>query len=402
MSRVLVATILLILAAVAYVVVQVVRPVGGVQTTAVQADAAIAGKPANLAWPSQGESAFGVEGHGLLATHGSQAPAPLGSVTKIMTAYLVLHDHPLPTGSSGPTITITPTDVTTYHQDVAATDSVLPVQAGEQLTELQALEGLLIPSGDNIATLLATWDAGSVSAFVAKMNKEASTLRLSHTHYTDPAGVLPTTESDAGDMVRLAMDAMQLPVFRKVVRMPQVTLPVAGLQYNVNALLGTDNIIGVKTGFIPQAGGCFVFADTTKVGGTTQTVVGTILGQPSSPTQPSALQAAFDATTALVPTANAALAQSTVVRAGETFGSLHAPWASSVRVVAAKSVSVFGLAGEKGHTTVDLPHHVSTPVHAGEHLGKAVVTIGDTTRSVPLEAAGSMSGPSLRWRLTNL
>lgn len=402
MSRVLLTVILVVVAAVVYVVVQVARPAGSVTATAVPTHATLAGVTAPLAWPAQGEAAFGVEGDGLVATHGSEAATPLGSVTKVMTAYLILRDHPLSPGSQGPSITITPTDVTTYQNDVAATDSVLAVQAGEQLTELQALEGLLIPSGDNIATLLAAWDAGSVPAFVAKMNQEAKTLGLAHTHYTGPAGVQATTESDAADQVRLAMAAMTIPTFRSIVDMAQATLPVAGLQYNVDALLGTDNIIGVKTGFIPQAGGCFVFAATTKVAGTTHTVVGVVLGQPSTAAQPSALQAAFDATTALLPTVGGALAEAPAVHRGETLGTLHAPWTSPVALQATKTVSVLGLAGEPVHTTVDLPSHLAAPVRPGERIGKAVVTVGSTTQTVPLAAAGSMPGPSLGWRLTDI
>ncbi|MGH9087152.1 MAG: D-alanyl-D-alanine carboxypeptidase family protein [Acidimicrobiales bacterium] len=403
MSRVLSSAVLLVIAAVAYVVVQVVRPAGSVQATAVHTDAALSGTAATLTWPSQGESAFGVAGDGVLASHGSQASTPLGSVTKIMTAYLLLHDHPVSPGAQGPVLTVSSTDVTAYQADVAATDSVVAVQAGEQLTELQALEALLIPSGDNIATMLATWDAGSVGAFVAKMNAEAKTLGLAHTHYADPAGVQPRTESDAADQVRLAMAAMTLPVFRSVVGMAQVTLPVAGLQYNVDALLGTDGIVGVKTGYIPQAGGCFVFATTTKVGTATETVVGVVLGQPSTPTQPSALTAAFDATTALVPTIDRSLAQAQVVHQGQTLGTLRAPWASSpVPLRAAKSVSVLGLTGERVRTTVELPPHVATPVHAGQHLGSAVVSVGTRTQTIPLEAGGSMGGPSVTWRLGNL
>lgn len=401
MSRALLAVILLFFAAVAYVVIQLVRPVGSVTAARVHTSAAIGGTPATLAWPTQGEAAFGVEGGGVLATHGSQAEVPLGSVTKIMTAYIVLHDHPLTTGTQGPSITITPTDVTQYQQDVASTDSVVNVQAGEQLTEYQALEGLLVPSGDNIAVLLAQWDAGSVTAFVGKMNAEAKALGLTHTHYADPAGLDPKTTSNAADQTRLAMAAMQLPVFRSIVSMAQVTLPVAGLVYNVDALLGTDGIIGVKTGFITQAGGCFAFAATTSVGTTAETVVGAVLGQPSTPTQPSALQAAFNATTSLVPTVDSALGQRQVVQTGQTLATLRSPWGSTVPLRAAHGVSVLGLAGEPVVTAVHLPKKVST-VHAGQHIGTAVVSVGDERQSVPLLAAGSVSGPSFSWRLTNI
>lgn len=402
MSRALLAVVLVVIAAIAYVVVQVVRPVPSVRAVATSAASAPTGGASALAWPSQGEAAFGVQGQGVLASHGGDKARPMGSVTKIMTAYIVLHDHPLATGAQGPSITVTPTDVTTYQSEKAATDSVVVVQAGEQLTELQALEALLIPSGDNIAVLLATWDAGSVPAFVAKMNAEAKSLGLTNTHYADPAGVDPATESTASDQTQLAMAAMELPVFRSIVAMAQATLPVAGVVYNVDALIGSDNIIGVKTGFITQAGGCFAFAATTTVGTTTATVVGTVLDQPATPAQPSALQAAFDATTALLPTIDRALIPLQPVRSGQTLGELRAPWATSVPLRATTSLSTIGLAGEPVHTRVDVPAHVSAPVSAGQRLGTAVVTVGHTTHHIPLEAGRAMSGASIGWRLTDI
>ena len=172
-----------------------------------------------------------------------------------MTAYLVLVAHPLRRGAGGPQIVVKPADVAVYQADVAAGDSVVAVRAGERLTERQALEALLLPSGNNIATLLARWDAGSERAFVARMNARAGALGLAHTHYTDASGVQPGTQSTAADQVRLAMLAIQVPVFRQIVAMGQVTLPVAGRQHNLDKLLGTDGIVGIKTGTTSQAGG---------------------------------------------------------------------------------------------------------------------------------------------------
>ena len=399
------AVLLLVVAAIAYVAVQLVRPVPAISASAAGATTAAATMPGArgpLAWPSGGEAAIGVEGVGLLDTHGSQAPTPLGSVAKVMTAYVVLHDHPLSTGASGPTITVTPTDVSVYRQDLAASDSVVAVTAGEQLSELQVLEGLLIPSGDNLATLLADWDAGSLPAFVAKMNATAKQLGLSHTHYADASGVAAATVSTAADQVRLAMAAMEDPVFRTIVGMAQVTLPVVGLQYNVDALIGKDGIVGVKTGFTTQAGGCFVFAADAKVSGRTQTLIGAVLDQVATTAQPSALTAAFDATTALLTSVVPALEQSTAIRAGETLGQLHAPWASPVDLQATRAVTLTGLAGQKVQSSVVLPSHVSAPVAAHTHFGTAIVSLGAQTVRVPLDTSVPLPAASLTWRLTNL
>ena len=401
MGRV-VAVVLVAVLAVAYVVVQLVRPVPAVTATASQASSAMPGSPVALAWPAQGQAAIGVEGKGLLDTGGAQKATPLASVTKLMTAYIVLHDHPLAAGVPGPTIGVSPADVATYQNELKAGDSVVAVTAGEQLTELEALEALLIPSGDNIATLLAAWDAGSEAAFVSKMNDTAKRLGLGDTHYADAAGVATGTVSTAAAQVRLAMDDMELPAFRAVVRMAQVTLPVAGLQYNVDAELGKHGIIGIKTGYTTTAGGCFVFAADAPVAGRTRTIVGAVLHQFGSPAQPSPLTSAFDAAIALLTSAAHALEQSTVVHAGQTLGHLDAPWAAPVALDATRSVTVTGLPGQHASVTVVLPSKVAAPVHAHAALGTAVVRLGRQRVRIPLETSRSMPAASLGWRLTHL
>src|SRR5204863_304982 len=79
---------------------------------------------------------------------------------KVMTAYLVLRDHPLGLGQDGPTITLTDADVVDTDRRRRQQESVVPIDAGEQLTERQALQALLLPSANNIAEVLARWDAG--------------------------------------------------------------------------------------------------------------------------------------------------------------------------------------------------------------------------------------------------
>lgn len=397
------AVILLVVAIALYVIVQlVVRTPPAIAATDVPISATMTGTPTTLTWPSQGEAAIGVEGAGLLDAHGAQTATPLASVTKLMTAYVVLHDHPLTQTSNGPNITITAADVSTYQREKALGDSVVAVQPGEQLSERQALEALLIPSGDNIATLLATWVAGSETAFVAKMNSDAKALGLTHTHYVDASGVAPGSESNAESQVLLAMADMQNPAFRAIVDMAQVTLPIAGLQYNVNAELGKDGIVGIKTGYTTSAGGCFVFAAEATVDGKKQTVVGAVLHQQGTTDQPSPLTEAFDASTALLSSTSTAFEQSTVIHAGQAIGHLSAPWSTTVSLDATRSVTVTGLPGQKVTTTVVLPSTVDAPVHAHEQLGKVVVSLGDQRVTVPLETNRALPAASLTWRLTDV
>jgi D-alanyl-D-alanine carboxypeptidase (penicillin-binding protein 5/6) len=230
-------------------------------------------------WPAYGQAAVHV-GQSQVQAGPNQHAAPIASVAKVMTAYLVLRDHPLALGQDGPTITLTDADVADTDRRRRQQESVVPIAAGEQLTERQALEALLLPSGNNIAAVLARWSAGSSDRFVARMNATARSLGMTHTRYTDPSGYDDATVSTAADQVRIVEQAMRLPVFATIVATPSATLPVAGTVHNTNRLLGYDGFVGVKTGSTGAAGGCFAFRAIRWIDGKRTTITGIVLGQP--------------------------------------------------------------------------------------------------------------------------
>jgi serine-type D-Ala-D-Ala carboxypeptidase (penicillin-binding protein 5/6) len=242
-------------------------------------------------WPEYGQAAVRI-GRAPIQAGPNQHAAPIASVAKVMTAYLVLRDHPLAVGEDGPTITLTPGDVADTDRRSRRGESVVPVAAGEQLTELQALQALLLPSANNIAVVLARWDAGSAGRFVAGMNATARSLGMNHTRYTDPSGYDPATVSTAADQVRIVVRAMSLPAFARIVGTGAATLPVAGTVRNTNGLLGRDGFVGVKTGSDSAAGGCFAFRAIRFVHGRRTTISGVVLGQPGRDPIDAALAAA--------------------------------------------------------------------------------------------------------------
>ena len=197
-----------------------------------------------------------------------------------MTAYLVLRDHPLLPGRDGPPITLTDADVADTDRRRARRESVVSVEVGERLTERQALQALLLPSANNVAVVLARWDAGSVSRFVARMNAAARSLGMTHTRYTDPSGYDERTVSTATDQVLVADRAMRLPAFASIVSAQSAWLPVDGTVHNTNTLLGSDGVVGVKTGSDNAAGGCFAFRAIRRIDGKPTTITGVVLGQP--------------------------------------------------------------------------------------------------------------------------
>jgi D-alanyl-D-alanine carboxypeptidase (penicillin-binding protein 5/6) len=253
--------------------------VGAVVVVLVSTSVVLHGTLPPLPWPTNGAAALSVEGAGSLGSGGSTRPAPVAGLATVMTAYGVLKDHPLATGDAGPAIPVTAATIAAVQAEVASQESVVPVVAGETLTEFQSLEGLLVAQGNDMATLLGDWDAGGEAAFVAKMNTSARSLGLDSTTFTDPSGLDSGTVSTPADMIRLGEAAMDIPALAQIVAMAQVTLPLAGLVYNFDADLGQSGIVGIKTGSDSAAGGCFLFESQATVDGKSLTLVGAVLGQ---------------------------------------------------------------------------------------------------------------------------
>jgi serine-type D-Ala-D-Ala carboxypeptidase (penicillin-binding protein 5/6) len=248
-------------------------------------------------WPPQGQAALAL-GSGRPAASPDEQPAPIASLAKVMTAYLTLRRYPLRGAQDGFTTTITENDASAEAQDAHNDESVVAVRPGEQLTERQLLEALLIPSGNNIARILASQVAGSEAGFVADMNAQAHALGMDRTTYTDPSGWDPGTVSTAADQLRVFQRAMRFPVFRQIVSMANVTLPVAGTLTNFNPLVA-DGYAG-KTGSDSAAGGCLAFFTHVTVGGRRMAVAGVVMGQGQGSDTSEILAAAGDAAQRLV------------------------------------------------------------------------------------------------------
>ncbi|MCF8564350.1 D-alanyl-D-alanine carboxypeptidase [Alicyclobacillus tolerans] len=348
-----------------------------------------------LQWPTNGQAIVAVDGEGVVGQFGNQTPVPIASLTKMMTALLVLERHPLAPGQQGPVLTLTQQDVQIYNHDLATGQSVMKVQAGEQLSERQLLEGLLLPSGNNIASVLANWTSGNSAAFVQAMNQKAKSLGMTHTTYTTVSGADSTTVSTAADQLKVVEADMKIRAFRHIVDMPQATLPVSGTVYNVDYALGKDGIVGIKTGNLTKA--CFAFAANDKVQGHTYLVVGDVLNQGGY--QP--LMTALTASEKLIQSADAALKVVTVIPKGQTLGEIVTPWGSKTTVVAKQSVSMLTWPGRK--VAVEFKANtLAQSISAGTTVGTAVISSGDQQVKVPVQTTGGITAPSYKWRLERL
>jgi D-alanyl-D-alanine carboxypeptidase (penicillin-binding protein 5/6) len=345
----------------------------------------------SLAWPSVGSAALDIPSLGVLESHHGQV-VPIASLTKMMTAYVALKLLPLGVGATGPCYEVTSNDVTTYDEMSDLDESSVPVVEGEQLCEIDLLNGLLVHSAGNYAVMLADVAAGSTTQFIADMNQDAAILGLRGTHYADVTGFSPESVSTALDQAKLATLIMKSPLVRSIVLQQSVTLPVAGVVGSFTPFVGFDNVIGVKSGRTAQAGGCDVMAMTFQDGTVTRVLYAVVLGQQGG----DLLGPAGDAALAL---ANSAVSNQLhyTFEANRAIGELG--WDG--RHVA------FGLTQRREvwwwPAQVQLSVHVSvrsftSSVHRGEVVGHLVVH-GVARHSFTLRALGSLSPPTLLQRL---
>jgi serine-type D-Ala-D-Ala carboxypeptidase (penicillin-binding protein 5/6) len=369
------------------------RPIDGVAASPIlPGDQRIPGQPPDLPWPVGG-AAVAVPGVGLIGIHGENSPRPMASVAKVMTALVVVADHPLGPIEQGPTVTVTADDFASYQRELADGQSVVTVRAGEELSERQLLEGMLIPSGNNFADLLARWDAGSVDGFVAKMNMRASGLGMKQSHFADPSGFLEQTVGTPSDLVLAGEALMVDAVLAQIVGQGQVDLPGAGTTFNVDYALGSQGIVGIKTGSAPKAGACFLFAATAKVGGRAALVVGAVMDLPT-------LDDAFTASERLVAAIVPALKLVPAVSASEAVAEYRAPWGSRTGLIAQKDISLFAWPGLILHRRVNAPA-VLPPLSDGQPVGSFAAWVGTGPPvSVPLATDGPLFEPGNVWRLT--
>jgi D-alanyl-D-alanine carboxypeptidase (penicillin-binding protein 5/6) len=197
----------------------------------------------------------------LLWSRGLNTERPMASITKVMTAYLVIK-----AGHLDRQITV-PAAVTGYVREHDASNAGL--RPGDRLTARQLLYALLLPSGADAAYTLARAYGPGLTAFVARMNAMARLLGMSRTHFSNFDGLpYPTSYSNystAANLLTLGRAAMLLPTFRSVVDQRLYRLAYGSGHHayrwkNLNSLVGRyPGAIGIKPGYTGAAGQCLLF-----------------------------------------------------------------------------------------------------------------------------------------------
>jgi len=350
--------------------------------------------PMALPWPQTGQGAVAVPALGIDVDSGSQAPVPVASLTKLMTAYVILQDHPVELGRPGPDVTVTQDDVNDYNFDTISDQSNAQVSVGEVLNEEQLLAGMLVHSADDYADILARWDAGTEDGFVAKMNATAAQLGMAHSHFVDASGINPGSQSTAGDIVKVAALDMDNALVRAIVRMPDVTLPMAGTIRSYTPLIGLEGIVGVKSGFTNAAGGCDVVAVERTVHGRTVRILAAVTGQ----TGPDVLAVAGLHGLALVNAVTPLIGTTPVVSEGELVAHVQSG-GRAVDARASASASVLTWPGMTAQRVFVAESDLTDRAHRGARVGTVVVQVGAQQVVVPVRLRANLTRPSLFQRL---
>jgi serine-type D-Ala-D-Ala carboxypeptidase (penicillin-binding protein 5/6) len=205
---------------------------------------------------------------------------PMASVTKVMTALLVLQG-----GNLGRQIQV-PKAAFSYAWKYGGETAAL--RPGDVLTAQELLEALLLPSGADAAYTLANAYGPGLDAFVARMNATAAQMGMKDTHFTSPDGLPYPTEtstySTPSDLLMLGLAAMRYPAFRSIVDLRFYHLPKARGHHeywwdNTDELIGSyPGAVGIKSGYTDDAGHCLLFA-AVKNG---RELIGVVLGSPAT------------------------------------------------------------------------------------------------------------------------
>lgn len=344
-----------------------------------------------LPWNDSGESAISTaDGKRLGIGPNADKVVPTASIAKLITIMTVLKKYPLKAGETGPTITMTPADVDLYKYYKAIGGSNVIVKAGQQFTEYQMIQAMMLPSANNFADSLAVWAYGSLADYKTAAQDVVNRMGMGKTLVgSDASGFLPDTTSTANDLVLLGQAALKESVVTEIAGQELALLPNAGTVRTTDTGLGQSGITGLKTGTSDQAGNCFLFSAThTFNNGKTETFVGVVMHSESS-------QSRFTEATNLLEATYNAYQDVVVAKAGTRVGTVKSAWGQEVDIVTAKDVTQFAWIGDRATVEANASVGDQEVLDKGEPVG----SIKTANSTVPLVTNDQLSAPSFGWRI---
>ncbi|PZU30620.1 MULTISPECIES: D-alanyl-D-alanine carboxypeptidase family protein [unclassified Microbacterium] len=360
-----------------------------------------AGAPVSIDRPGEGATAALVIGapdylgaDGLRLTAGPDEPQPIASLSKIITALVVLDAHPLADAADpGPTITFGKADHDLYDAYYVQDAAVAEMPTGSSMSLHDALATMLIPSASNYADAVSTWAFGSRGAFLAATRDFLSREGLSGTTIVEPTGLDDRNTSTPRDLLRIAQLAAADPTISAIAGTERMTLPGPGELLNTNTLLGQDGITGLKTGNLGQGTFALLFTASLDVGaGEPLSIVGATLGGTTREAQDAAVLR-------LLGSIRGGFHTVALVEAGMVVGSYKTAWGGSAQLVVADAAAI--------RTWSDTPIAVSTELtnpteyRDGERVGTVTWTAGAASTTAALRVRGAIEPPTDWWRLTH-
>ena len=235
-------------------------------TTAALSGFAVYAMPIQAAYPQESIYLFDADTGETLVEQNPDLPRCVASLTKMMTALLVLESGT----DLNASITI-PDSLTPELQSIRANRGhTIGLQAGETVRRIDMMYAMLLPSANDAASVLANDTSGSLAAFAAQMNVRASQLGCTATHFTCPHGLYDGGNySTARDIAKIALACYANPTFRQIADTASYRLPATEL-HPARTITTTNKLLqpasgyyrsyahGMKTGFTTQAGRCFV------------------------------------------------------------------------------------------------------------------------------------------------
>lgn len=375
-----------------YSVNAIAAPLPATSTT--QTDVPALTQPASpVDWPDFGRTAIGAVGMpGLLATAGDQGVGPIASITKMITALVVLDAHPLGAGEAGPEIDYTEADVDIYWDTIAEDGSSAPVSAGMSLSQRETLTAVLLPSANNYATSLAVWAYGSMDAYLEAANAWLAEHGLSETHVVDASGLSAASVSSPANLVEIGKLALAQPALAEIVAMKSADLPTVGTVVNTNKLLGTHGVTGMKTGTTDEAGACLLYTAVAEVDGQQVTLVGATLEAETHSELNDAVAGLLDSTFAGFHTVQ-------LTEEGQQWASYSTEWGDTATAESAASASLLVWSDTPVETALTLP--AVSLANDGSELGSVTFSSGGRSATVPIVLNGTLADPGIGWKLAN-
>lgn len=389
-NRVLVVSItLLILAAGAYFPAVLLAPLPTVSHEIVRT-ATAESEAMGPALPTEGASAVALDAGSIPVAAGDSSPVPMAAIAKVITALVVLAEHPLQPGRSGPNIPVTDEDYQSYLTYSSEGTRAIQVVPGDTWTEREALHAMLIASSNNHAEMLARWSFGSLDGY---LDAAADWLRnhgLTDISVADATGLDPATVGTASDLARLAAIGMADPFIAQAVGLDGSSTTRGTEFENTIGYRPGDGITGISRSYTDQAGVCLLFAVTMDVGGVQTPVYGAFVSEPSF----DQLEADMDE---FLESAASRLKNYPVIEAGTVVAKFTAPWGATATGLAKDSITAVGWGAGTADAKIRLTDF--TTARPGQKVGTATVSFTEGEESTPVLLEGAITEPGPIWRM---